>query len=319
MKVFVSWSGEASHDAAKALKEWLPIVIQEVDVFLSSEDIEKGVPWFQELGGILEESEFGVLCLTPDNRTAPWILYEAGAIAKRIGHARLTPLLLGLANEDLSGPLANFNAAGTQRDEVKKLFAAINAQLGNERLSDSKLEKAFATAWPNLEKALEQASARAAEPRKFAYDIFLSVPMAAFDTDEDYKRTRAEVMKVFDALKNGCGFTVYWAAETIESKAEFDALDVSVTDDLKALADSRCFVLIYPKKLVTSALFEAGYALALGRFSHYFVRDRLDLPFLMRELPGAVTNARVHTAADWKDYDDLAKKLKKHRAAWFPA
>jgi hypothetical protein len=33
MKVVVSWSGEASHDVAKALKDWLPVVIEAVDVF----------------------------------------------------------------------------------------------------------------------------------------------------------------------------------------------------------------------------------------------------------------------------------------------
>ncbi len=34
MKVLVSRSGEASHDVAKALKDWLPIVIHAVDVFV---------------------------------------------------------------------------------------------------------------------------------------------------------------------------------------------------------------------------------------------------------------------------------------------
>ena len=33
MEVFVSGSGEASHDVAKALKDWLPVVIEAVDVF----------------------------------------------------------------------------------------------------------------------------------------------------------------------------------------------------------------------------------------------------------------------------------------------
>ena len=64
MKVFVSWSGNASHDVAKALKDWLPNVIQAVDVFLSSEDIAKGSVWFHELGEVLDES--GVRHSVPD-------------------------------------------------------------------------------------------------------------------------------------------------------------------------------------------------------------------------------------------------------------
>ena len=76
-------------------------------------------------------------------------------------------------------------------------------------------------------------------------------------------------------------------------------------------------MLLYPRPLPTSALFEAGYALALNRMSHYFVRNREDLPFLMRELAGPKQNVRIHTHLDWKDHDDLARKVKRYKARWF--
>lgn len=318
MKVFVSWSGAASHDVAKALKDWLPNVIQAVDVFLSSEDIAKGSQWFHELGAVLDESGFGILCLTRDNLSAPWILYEAGALGKRFEQSRIVPLLINLEPTDLSGPLAQFNAALLDKDEISKLVASINAELGAEKLTDKQRDKAFQTWWPDLEQTLQQAARKAkADSRKYAYDVFLSTPMAAFSTDAEYRSARAEFKKVFDALKQGCGLSVYWAAENIEKVSDFDTLDVSVLDDLKALQDSGRFVLIYPQKIATSALFEAGYALALNRFSHYFVRDRDDLPFLMRELGGSNSSVRIHTDQDWKDYDDLAAKMKKYRSKWF--
>jgi len=318
MKVFVSWSGQASHDVAKALKDWLPNVIQAVDVFLSSEDIAKGSQWFHELGTVLDESGFGVLCLTRDNLSAPWILYEAGALGKRFEQTRVVPLLINLQPMDLSGPLSHFNAALLDREEIGKLVASINAELGAEKLTDKQREKAFQTWWPDLEQALQQAAAKAnTGTQKFTYDVFLSTPMAAFSTDAAYQSARAEFKKVFDTLKQDCGLSVYWAAENIEKMSDFDTLDVSVLDDLKALQDSGRFVLIYPQKIATSALFEAGYALALKRFSHYFVRDRDDLPFLMRELAGSNPNVRIHTDEDWKDYDDLAGKMKKYKTKWF--
>jgi hypothetical protein len=318
MKVFVSWSGEASHDVAKALKDWLPNVIQAVDVFLSSEDIAKGSQWFHELGTVLDESGFGVLCLTRDNLSAPWILYEAGALGKRFEQTRVVPLLINLKPTDLSGPLSHFNAALLDKEEISKLVASINAELGAEKLTDKQREKAFQAWWPDLEQTLQQAAAKAnTGPQKFAYDVFLSTPMAGFPTDAEYQSARAEFKKVFDALKRDCGLSVYWAAESIEKRSDFDTRDVSVLDDLKALQESGRFILIYPQKIATSALFEAGYALALNRFSHYFVRDRDDLPFLMGELAGSNPNVRIHTDEDWKDYDDLAVKMKKYRAKWF--
>ncbi len=317
MKVFVSWSGEASHDVAKALKDWLPNVIQAVDVFLSSEDIAKGSVWFQELGTVLDESAFGILCLTRENLAAPWILYEAGALGKRFEQSRVVPLLIGLKVPDLSGPLAQFNASLLDKEEIAKLVAAINGELGATKLTDKQLDKALQTWWPQLEKSLQKAAKKAtAGAEKFAYEVFLSTPMAAFTTDDEYKAGRAQFKKVFDALKED-GLSVYWAAEKIETILGFDTLDVSVLDDLKALRLSRRFILLYPQKLATSALFEAGYALALKRFSHYFVRDRDDLPFLMRELAGPDQGVRIHTDEDWKDYDDLAQKIRKYRDKWF--
>lgn len=323
MKVFVSWSGEASHEVAQALKDWLPNVIQAVDVFLSSEDIAKGSQWFNELGAALDESAFGILCLTRENLNAPWILFETGALGKRFGLGEksppISPLLINLKRSDLSGPFSHFNATLIEKDEIARLVTAINEQLDASRLTDKKLEKAFLTNWPELEPRLRQATNKAAAgTAKFIHEVFLSTPMAAFKTDEEYKTGRAQFKKVFDALKNS-GLTVYWASEKIESMQDFDTLDVSVLDDLTALMQSRRFALIYPQKLPSSALFEAGYALALNRFSHYFVRDRDDLPFLMRELAGSNPNVRIHTDQDWKDYDDLARKISKNKDKWFGA
>lgn len=318
MKVFVSWSGRLSHDVARILKDWLPNVIQAVDVFLSSEDIAKGSKWFQELGSVLDESVFGILCLTRENLSAPWVLYEAGALGKRFEQARVVPLLIDLKITDLSGPLAQFNAALLDREEIAKLIAAINVQLGAKQLTDKQLDKAFQIWWPDLEKALQQIVKKAqSSSGKFAYDVFLSTPMAAYSSDAEYQADRTQYKKLFDSLKQDSDLSVYWAAEKIESMSDFDALDVSVLDDLKALAQSRYFVLIYPRKLASSVLFEAGYALALNRFSHYFVRDHNDLPFLMGELAGSNPNVRIHTAHDWKDYDDLAEKMKKYKDKWF--
>lgn len=41
MRVFISWSGELSQSIAKELSEWLPSIIQSVEVFYSPEDIKK--------------------------------------------------------------------------------------------------------------------------------------------------------------------------------------------------------------------------------------------------------------------------------------
>src|SRR5688572_18638179 len=109
MKVFISWSGERSKAVAVALREWLPDVIQSVHPWLSSEDIDAGLRWNDEVTRELSQTRFGIICLTAENQTAPWILFEAGALAKTIEKTHVVPYLIGLEPTDVQrGPLAQF-------------------------------------------------------------------------------------------------------------------------------------------------------------------------------------------------------------------
>jgi TIR domain len=61
MKVFISWSGERSQILAQALREWLPMVLQSVDPWLSQADIEAGERWAEKIAKELEGCNFGIL------------------------------------------------------------------------------------------------------------------------------------------------------------------------------------------------------------------------------------------------------------------
>jgi hypothetical protein len=63
MRVFVSWSGELSRRVAETLRQYLPLMIQGADAFISKHDLESGTRWSLELAKELEESSFGILCL----------------------------------------------------------------------------------------------------------------------------------------------------------------------------------------------------------------------------------------------------------------
>jgi hypothetical protein len=91
MKVFISWSGERSRAVAEALWEWLPNVIQTVNPWVSLADIEKGARWSTEIASQLETCCVGLICLTPENLSAPWLLFEAGAISKTLDKAFVCP------------------------------------------------------------------------------------------------------------------------------------------------------------------------------------------------------------------------------------
>ena len=110
MKVFISWSGTRSQALAQGLHEWLPLVLHYVKPWLSEADVAAGDRWAQEVAKELEASNFGIICVTPENVGAPWVLFEAGALAKSMQGGRVIPLLFNLEHSDITGPLAQFQA-----------------------------------------------------------------------------------------------------------------------------------------------------------------------------------------------------------------
>src|SRR5207248_9446457 len=124
---------------------------QSIELYVSSEDIDKGTRWFADIGSELEKTNFGIVCLTKENRNAPWVLFEAGAIAKSINKSRVTPLLINLSASDLEGPLVQFQAATISKQDMRRLLIAINNSLGDQGLKDSQIDKAFDKWWPDLE------------------------------------------------------------------------------------------------------------------------------------------------------------------------
>ncbi|MFF4268823.1 hypothetical protein [Streptomyces sp. NPDC001536] len=158
MKVFISWSGPQSKLMAEALRSWLKFVIQAVDPVVSSLDIEKGDRGFGVIASELEQTSFGIICVTRGNSQAPWINFEAGALARAVGESRVIPFLLDLPAKDLIGPLAQFQAASSEsREDVLTLVRVIRDQANLKDLSDPHLEATFDAFWPQLAVALERA------------------------------------------------------------------------------------------------------------------------------------------------------------------
>jgi len=155
MRVFLSWSGIRSKKLAQALHLWLKHVVQAVQPWMSDRDIDPGQRWTSEIAARLQETTFGVICLTPENVNAPWLLFEAGALAKSMDAARVVPVLYDLSPADLTFPLAQFQAVRADRDGMFALVGALNAVLGEAKLPGEIVAATFDALWPRLVSALE--------------------------------------------------------------------------------------------------------------------------------------------------------------------
>nr|WP_319390454.1 toll/interleukin-1 receptor domain-containing protein [uncultured Cohaesibacter sp.] len=155
MKVFISWSGNRSKAVANALRDWLPMTLSYVKPWVSDKDIGAGDRWAQSIAGELETSNFGIICITPENLQSEWILFEAGALSKSMLDAKVIPLLFGLELSDLSGPLSQFQAQKVEMEGLMEVVRAIN-NVADGAVSDAIVSRSVPALWPTLQTELDK-------------------------------------------------------------------------------------------------------------------------------------------------------------------
>ena len=157
-------------------------------------------------------------------------------------------------------------------------------------------------------------STEARAKKHHRYDVFLSAPLAALATDDEIGKAHDRIAPLVSLLEGEFGLSVYWAGRNIRTKSDFDAADISAKTDVQAILDTKYFLLIYPDKLVSSVLFEAGIALRACLTSIYLVRDMTHLPFLMAQASQAFANVRTYQCSA---PDEVIKLLHKHGKGFF--
>ena len=158
MKIFISWSGKKSKKIAVSLREWLPNVIQALEPWMSSEDIDKGTRWYIDVISELEKSHFGIICLTSDNIESSWIHFEAGALSKSLDQSLVCPYLFEIEHSMIKGPLVQFQAAKSTKEDTNKLLHSINRAMADKALLPEKLDITFERWWPDLDEKFKQIS-----------------------------------------------------------------------------------------------------------------------------------------------------------------
>lgn len=156
MKVFISWSGKKSQKIGEVFRDWLPSVLQSAKPYFTPDDIDKGTRWSNEISEELSESEIGIICLTIENIDSDWILFEAGALSKSLDDSYVCPILFGISNTDLTGPLQQFQATTFEKTDMLKLIKIINNKLGKNKLEDKVVENVFDMWWPKLKESISE-------------------------------------------------------------------------------------------------------------------------------------------------------------------
>jgi hypothetical protein len=184
MKVFISWSGERSLAIANAIRGWIPAVLNSVHPYITSKDLDKGTVWSTEITTNLAAAQMGIICLTAENLTEPWVLFEAGALSRALpDKGRVYTYLLGLKATDIPPPLSLFQATFATEEDTFRLVKSINdcvAAAGEEAADADTLDLRFSSLWPRLEERIgnvphAHAAPRPRDPRAISEEILETV------------------------------------------------------------------------------------------------------------------------------------------------
>ena len=155
------------------LRDFLKKVLQALEPWCS-EEIAKGKRWSPEIAKQLDETRFGISCLTPDNLQAPWLLFEAGACSKSVKNdAHVVPYLHEVEKSQIVGPLADFQMCLANREDTWELMRTLNTLLEDRRLTEKLLEETFSAFWPSLEEGLKDVpkATQEARPKRLVEDM----------------------------------------------------------------------------------------------------------------------------------------------------
>ncbi len=161
----ISWSKEPSRAIAAELASWLGGLVQAVEPWVSDEEIASGKRWRDEIGTALNDTDFGIICLTRANQHNPWLMFESGALAKHLTSARVIPLYIDLDAAEVTGPLADWQGRRLDHDGMWKVVHDINAATPKP-VSKEALLRLFDRMWPDLEGGVAKAKEKAPEPEQ---------------------------------------------------------------------------------------------------------------------------------------------------------
>lgn len=242
MKVFISWSGELSHKVAVCLRDWLPNVIQSVSPYVSSEDIDKGTRWSLDIAGELSTSFYGILCVTDDNVSAPWLNFEAGALSKSIETANVSPFLFNIKRSDVNGPILQFQSTIFEKEDFRKLTHGIKIADPDCKIDDQRFNSIFDVWWPRLEEELRSLASHSkgdADTKKKSRTPHDEILEQILELTRQNTRTLSQQEKLlFETLVAGQ-----------ESKRRGSTIEPNhpvFLDLLESIASLRAFAEIYP-------------------------------------------------------------------------
>ena len=277
--IFISHIDE-EHQLAQTIAGWLDNAFREsVRVVVGGRGIQKGQQWFDSLGADLHSAELIIALCSNESVKSNWLFFEAGTAWGRkksmipLCHSGMAPDLLPPQFAPFQSMIVDAKAkfAGELLDEISRKFDL-------KRVRPLDPDRAVNELKSSLD-AISNESER--------IGLFVSIPLRSYSEDGSFDQHQGEVRKVLSAIDEYLHLDrVYFGGRKLvdgKVKTREPSL-IAARDNMPALMKAQRFLMVYPERLATTSLTEAGIAFARGIPSVLFIRDPEDLPFGLREL-----------------------------------
>ncbi|HEX8367693.1 MAG TPA: TIR domain-containing protein [Pyrinomonadaceae bacterium] len=190
--IFISQTSGKSRDVAIVLKNWL---IEEMKLGIPwiSTEIPGGDDWRKAIRKALSKARIGILCITADNITNQWIIYEAGALD--FNGIKVFPYVINSRSRYLPAPINHLQGGKANEQGTKSLVIEINKALG-KRFSKKKVIEIFNSKWKILQQNLENIH-RSKDYEKAVSDFMkIIIVINDFRRSLDYSALVTEVLSI---------------------------------------------------------------------------------------------------------------------------
>lgn len=125
-------------------------------------------------------------------------------------------------------------------------------------------------------------------------NLFIASPIAGFVNESDYHTYKALLQSVIIEIEKISSLdNIYCELIRINNFSEYDSPATSVIKDIANIDASQYFLLLYPQKVVTSALIELGYAMAQKKNILIISSEKQILPYMVHGLDTVYDNIKV--------------------------
>ena len=156
---------------------------------------------------------------------------------------------------------------------------------------------------------------------RFDYDVYVATAVAAID-DADRSARMADIGTLAKAIEcsdaGSAPIRVFNACAKIKTRAAFDDPALALANNIKRMRASRHLALFYFENVPTSALIEVGMALSLGKDNVWFLKQGIQLPFLMEGQPIPETGMPKVRIVRFSNIAELKHLIETHGAQYFP-